>query len=277
MNRWLLGLSVATIVGGLLELLKVLVPFGAVFFAFFGLRLGMQFQAVVVTILGFLGLTALIERLSSLNRIEKGIQSINSTHMPRIEKAIESVALTNVAFQLGIAGITSNWTNFIKFHQPFGDRLEQQLKDSEVATWYIVSTSPLGLLDWKSYFIDAVENKKIDIKWVYHPSDILKTSPAIKAQALMLFGYEPDWQVREQTVEMEWGNAVERLKLMVSQSESNIRLGSKTSAGSWELYESTLPHFFFAFLSVPKKKQGLPSDAFVPNGTFGFVHLYPDR
>jgi len=195
--------------------------------------------------------------------------------MPRIEKAIESVALTNVAFQLGIAGITSNWTNFIKFHQPFGDRLEQQLKDSEVATWYIVSTSPLGLLDWKSYFIDAVENKKIDIKWVYHPSDILKTSPAIKAQALMLFGYEPDWQVREQTVEMEWGNAVERLKLMVSQSESNIRLGSKTSAGSWELYESTLPHFFFAFLSVPKKKQGLPSDAFVPNGTFGFVHLYP--
>src|SRR5262249_12264906 len=49
----------------------------------------------------------------------------------------------------------------------------------------------------------------------------------------------------------------------------------KAHSGSWELYQSTLPHFYMAFLSVPKKHQNIQLQDPAPNGTFGFVQLYP--
>src|SRR5205085_2601364 len=98
--------------------------------------------------------------------------------------------------------------------------------------------------------------------------------PAIRVQALMLFGQVPDWQEREQHLEKEWGSCIESLDRMMSQSESRIRSGSKLNAGTWELYESTIPHFFMAFLSVPKKQQNISVAHCAPEGTFGFIHLY---
>ncbi len=91
----------------------------------------------------------------------------------------------------------------------------------------------------------------------------------------MLYGFEPDWQKRDQKLEREWGNAIERLYLMMEESENKIRSGSRMQSGSWELYESTIPHFFFAFLSVPKGQQSILPSEKAPDGTFGFVHLYP--
>src|SRR5205085_2858085 len=44
-------------------------------------------------------------------------------------------------------------------------------------------------------------------------------------------------------------------------------------AGHWELYESKVPHFYMAFLSVPKEYDRKLER--VPKGTFGFVYLYP--
>jgi hypothetical protein len=44
-------------------------------------------------------------------------------------------------------------------------------------------------------------------------------------------------------------------------------------AGQWEFYESRVPHFYMAFLSVPGRYD--PNLKQAPSGTFGFVHLYP--
>jgi hypothetical protein len=45
--------------------------------------------------------------------------------------------------------------------------------------------------------------------------------------------------------------------------------------GGWELYESHVPHFYLAFLSVPGKHRSIPIPTTAPDNTFGFVHLYP--
>jgi hypothetical protein len=263
------------------NIFRSIIPALTVLIAFFSLTLkisifGFTYNQTIVLMLGFLAGNALIERFVTFKRIEKVLSSISHTQMSRIEKSVDSVALASVANRLGIVGITSCWTDFREFEPPFGERLKQQLEHSSAATWYVVTTSPQGLLGWgDQHFKKAIEHRKIDIKWVYHHPDVFKTSPAIRAQASMLFGQEPDWQVREQTLETEWKINIDLLKHMVSQSESRIRCGSKLDAGTWELYESTIPHCFLGFLSVPKTQQSISSVASAPDGTFGFVHLYP--
>ncbi len=118
------------------DLIKNLTPFLTVLITFLSLRglFGLKPEQIIVLILGLLGINFLVERFLSLKLIENNVLSISKTQMPSIEKAVETVALTNVAFQLGIVGITSRWTDFVDFKQPFGERLKQQIEQTSEAT-----------------------------------------------------------------------------------------------------------------------------------------------
>jgi hypothetical protein len=259
-------------------LLKNLIPFLTVLVAFVSLRVsifGLTSNQIIVLILGLLAVNALVERFLSLQKIEREIFSFTNTHMPRIENAIESVALTNVAFQLGIAGITTRWTDFIEFTEPFGEHFKEHLLQVKApATWYVVTITPEGFLPWRPLFESAVEDRGIDIKWVYQPWETLNVDPAIKTQALMFFGQVPTWDDRIKALKGQWERADAELKRWVEQSELRLKTQRKVRSGSWELYESCLPHFYLAFLSVPKKHQNIRLQDPAPHGTFGFVHLY---
>src|SRR5215813_2668242 len=173
------------------------------------------------------------------------------TVLQKIDGILEHAELARAVHSLGLIGITSRWTDLKEFEPPFGQRLKKRLGQTSAATWYVVSTSPEGLSVWLSIFEKAVMERGIDIKWVYHKPQEFENekNKGLRASALMVFG-RPSWTERERLLVGEWEANINVFKRRVDQSNANIR--NQRTAGSWELYESKVPHFFMAFLSVPK-------------------------
>lgn len=196
------------------------------------------------------------------------------TTLQKIDGILEHAELARALHSLGLIGITSRWIDFKEFESPFGEHLKKRLEQTSAATWYVVSTSPEGFSTWLNIFEKAVMERGIDIKWVYHrPQEFEnQNNKGLRASALMVFG-RPSWAERERLLVGEWKDNINILKRRIDQSNANIR--NQQTAGSWELYESKVPHFFMGFLSVPKLVLAAQQTDSAPEGTFGFVHLYP--
>jgi hypothetical protein len=207
-----------------------------------------------VLLLGILaGITISMDKLAN-NRAE------------HLEQALKAIAFEQTAHSLGLSGVTEHWTNFIKFNHPYGEQIRERIdKDKGPTTWYIVTVSPEAFEPWRDILRNAVEEKGITVKWAFHAPKALENNEGIKAQWQMMLSRIPNWRDRGGAKGLEHLNARKTWLLqLVSDSQ-----------GRWELYESSVPHFFMAFLSVPgEHREILPHQA-APGGTFGFVHLYP--
>jgi hypothetical protein len=193
----------------------------------------------------------------------------------------EFVKLGKKILSLGIVDMTDRWTSYIDFEGIIGQRLKLQLKNAVApATWYIVTISPEGMTPWLHILRNAVEERGVDIKWVYHAKKTLggKGNDALKAQWEMIYSRVTKWQERVQKGQELLESQVQNLFKVVQDScecSKVINLDKPQKAGNWELYESKIAHPYFAFFSVPTKhlQDNRPHQA--PPGTFGFIHLYP--
>jgi hypothetical protein len=125
----------------------------------------------------------------------------------------------------------------------------------------------------------AVEQRGIDIKWVYHSPEQIASDKALTAQWQWLNSRFSDWRDRAgekgiKYLEVNISNVEQRAR-EASERIQSMDEAQRNRAGSWELYESCVPHFYLAFLSVPRKHISGSRPTQAPDGTFGFVHLYP--
>lgn len=208
------------------------------------------------------------------------LDSRENMRVKQVEESLKSVELGRTVRSLGIASVTSHWTDFIELRGPIGQRINECLQrvDSP-ATWYIVTVSPEGMLPWMRMLKNAVEKRGINVKWAYHGREALESNEEIKAQWQMILSRISRWQDRSGKMGLDHIDAKKKeLHQWVQESQQQIQVMNKTDrmrAGSWELFESHVPHFYLAFLSVPGKHSGLQTPKPAPDGTFGFVHLYP--
>jgi len=172
----------------------------------------------------------------------------------KIDEVLEHAALGRTARALGVADITSDWTEFaevVDFRGSFGQRLRKHLEaiplqgENPSATWYIVTIEPEGMISWLPRIKQAVRTKGVDVKWVCP-----ECLDALERRIKNLHHHAKESHDETQAMDAE----------------------HQKHAGHWELYESKVPHFYMAFLSVPGKYD--PNLKQAPVGTFGFVHLY---
>jgi hypothetical protein len=200
----------------------------------------------------------------------------------KIDEVLEHAELGRTVHALGVAGITSDWTEFVEFRGSFGQRLRKHLEsnplqeDKPSATWYIVTIEPEGLTSWLSRIKQAVQTKGVDVKWVCHARKSVEQDEALQAEWQWIRTAMSPWQDRAGP---ECLDALERriknLHHHAKESHDEIQAMDaehQKHAGHWEFYESKVPHFYMAFLSVPGKYD--PNLKQAPAGTFGFVHLY---
>jgi hypothetical protein len=213
------------------------------------------------------------------------LDSRENMRVKQVEESLKSVdksvELGHAMRSLGIHTITSRWTDFVELRGQVGRGISERLENvNSPATWYIVTVSPEGMLRWMENLKNAVEKRGINVKWAYHSREALESNEGIKAQWEMMLSRIDRWQDRSGKMGLEHIDAKKKeLHQWVQESQQRIQAMSRIDrmrAGSWELFESHIPHFYLAFLSVPGKHTGLrktPEPA--PDGTFGFVHLYP--
>ncbi len=132
------------------------------------------------------------------------------------------------------------------------------------------------------------------MKWVYHsPGTLLdeeawkkenaktrlwaEPSPAIRSVWEQLMSKHPSSNIHDRAgmggYEQLNNNIFTAKTLAERFNRSRAQAG--TRADSFELYESKIPHFYLAFLSVPghlSQDDKVPISA--PKGTYGFVQLY---
>lgn len=194
-----------------------------------------------------------------------GVDKSANSRADRIEQALKAIAFDKTTHSLGLAGVTEHWTDFIKFNEPYGKQLKERLdKLNGPATWYIVTVSPEAFEPWRDILRSAIE-RGITIKWAYHSPKALESNPGIKAQWEMMLSRIDDWRDRGGEKGLKHLN---RRKELLFEQIAGWR-------NRLELYESSVPHFYLAFFSVPGDHQQIRSDQPAPGGTFGFVHLYP--
>lgn len=196
----------------------------------------------------------------------------------KMDDILEHAELGHIMHSLGVAGVTADWTDFVQFKGPIGMRIKKRLLEVDgPATWYIVTMSPEGLMNWLWDIKTAVEKRGVNIKWAYHARKSIESDDALKVQWEWLLSRLPNWQDRAGT------KGLDHLEIKVNDlhhwaKESDLQVQAmdeeyQKRAGHWDLYASKVAHFYLAFLSVPGKHEVLPKQA--PDGTFGFVHLYP--
>ncbi len=199
------------------------------------------------------------------------LQKMQQTMQQTMDKFLTHNELGNTAYALGVAGITSDWTEFTQFRETLGIHLKERLNHVEYATWHIVTMNPGGFLDanWLPEITKAVENRGVDVKWVYYARKSIEDCDALRTQ-LEWLSRNPDTALKRLQ------NNIDKLLLHAQLSSQQIHAMDgerRKRAGHWELYESKVPNFYMAFLSIPKNYAGRMEQ--VPEGTFGFVYLYP--
>lgn len=200
--------------------------------------------------------------------VEIPLKNMQQTMQQRMDKFLIHSELDNTAYALGVAGITSDWTEFAHFTGTLGERLKAHLIHVKDATWYIITMSPHGFQTWLPEIEKAVENRGVDVKWVCYARKSIEDCDALRAQL--------EWLSRPGKRLERLQNNIDGLHNTAERSSNQIHAMDgerRKRAGRWELYESKVPHFYMAFLSVPRKNEESPKQ--VPDGTFGFVCLYP--
>jgi hypothetical protein len=203
-----------------------------------------------------------------LKTMQQTIERLRATLPADLTRVLEHAELGRTAYALGVGGITCDWTEFAYFTGTLGERLKTHLIDVKDATWYIVTMSPQGFQNWLPEIEKAVEKRGIDVKWVYYAPKSIEACDALSAQL--------EWLSRPRKRLERLQHNINRLYDTVERSSNQIHQidgEPRKRAGRWELYESKVPHFYMAFLSVPRKNEESPKQ--VPDGTFGFVCLYP--
>lgn len=191
---------------------------------------------------------------------------------------------------LGITDITDQWLDLPKKNGAIGQNFYEKLqKAKRPATWYVVSMS-IGGMDSlrKDVMESAVRDHGVNVKWAYHSRKSIESDAAIQAQ----------WQMLNQHLDLKdrvgkkgferWDKKMDELMTFANALRDQIQKSEVTNAkgGTWEFYESHVPHYYMAFLSVPDESQILKpleheradtpnSPPSAPLGTFGFVMLYP--
>ncbi len=228
------------------------------------------------------------ERHALVTEITEEIQlvvagELQSTQQ-KIDEVLEHAELGRTVHASGIAGITSDWTEFADFRGPFGQRLHKRIEaiplqaDKPSATWYIVTIEPKGLMSsWLGLIKQTVETKGVDVKWVCHARKSVEQDEALQAEWQWIRSRIPRWEQRADPESLSMlETSIKVLHHRAKESHDEIQamdIDYQRHAGHWEFYESKVPHFYMAFLSVPGKYD--PNLKQAPVGTFGFVHLYP--
>jgi hypothetical protein len=212
------------------------------------------------------------------NKTQAAVVSELQIVKQKMDEILEYAELGHTTHSLGVFGITSYWTDFVQFKGSLGMHIKKRLLAVEhPATWYIVTMGPEGLMSWLWDIKTAVENRGVNVKWVYHARKSVESNDALKAQWEWLMPRFPDWRDRASAEGLDYlETKIKELHHWTKESSLQIHAmdeGHQKRAGHWELYESKVPHFYMAFLSVPGKYEVSLKQA--PDGTFGFVQLYP--
>jgi hypothetical protein len=193
------------------------------------------------------------------------------------EQDLDAILLGDNVKSLGIADVAARYKDLSKFEHSLGERFRKRVQNPGFrVTWYIVTICPEEFLNWEMELSNAVEKHGVNVKWVYHAFDSLEKNETIQAQWRLLARPWDEDQI-EKAIRRQRA-AIDKLNVIVAESRSKIskmEQQEKAHEGGWELYESRVPHFFLAFLSVPPVDPHDKQHTHAPNGTFGFVKPYP--
>jgi hypothetical protein len=138
--------------------------------------------------------------------------------------------------------------------------------------WYVVSSIPSFVLEWKKILCDAVLNYSANVKLVYQSPDAVKNCAAIRAQLLMYNSRRK----KNAAVAMDYMlKRLEELKVEMNGwvMEAKAVRGKEPAEGGFQFFESRINHPFTGILGVPAGSRK-PSMQTAPPGSFCVLHLF---
>ena len=210
-------------------------------------------------------------RKETRNVVEGELKTVQQT----IDKYFTQSELGNTAHSLGIAHITSDWTELTNSQHPLGENFRDRLSNMKSpATWYLLTISPYQLRVFDEE-IKAAVKRGVNVKWVYYAAKTINPNSPMKTQweCLSRFPHRTDEDLNKRI-----SSLLEDLGRSLRHEIDKLGKEHQKDAGNLEFYESEMVHPYMAFLSAPENYKELPQGAKpepAPVGTFGFVHLYP--
>lgn len=156
----------------------------------------------------------------------------------------------------GVASITRNWNDLVRFTGPDGRWLQSKYRKSRASTWYFITQNPHGFYQWlgriseEDSILSRVKSHDLDIVWVFQ---------------------DRSTQGRER--QLLRGYSIDEPKSTYQRGVEALLAAKDAQPDKWRLFTSNVSHFYMAFLSVPRQV-GSVDDRHAPPGTFGFVMPY---
>lgn len=175
---------------------------------------------------------------------------------------------------------TADWNNIARFEEEDAgeDFLRRLVKPPMGDHWYVVCISPYGpLLFLENHLHHALTERGVKVKWVYHSLDAVKSSPALQAQWKMIqtrYEYEEGKVSIKDHATRVLDEDKKALCGLVDRVRSTLR-GSSGKGGRLSFYESSIVHYFMAFLAVPGDFKITTDEERAPRNTIGLVQHYP--
>lgn len=116
--------------------------------------------------------------------------------------------------------------------------------------------------------VEAVRDRGVRVKWIVHTAEAVAASPTLRLQHDLLGAPAEEEETHLRT----------RVEGLLDELKQRT---SPTTRERWEIFQSTAPHPFMAFLAVPGSHSELSGPDLdrpppgAPPGTFGFVYPYP--
>ena len=167
-----------------------------------------------------------------------------------------------------LVSMTANWEDFFTFtDKAVGAEIKEHFRSPGIGDdWYVICVTPAWLIDWKRLFRDAIEKSKVNLKWAQHAPTAAECR-SVKSQWEMIYGFDYPKATVVREVEGILARSIDDFKPWHEGSP-----GVK-KAGSFELWQSSVAHYFMGVLSVPKGQKA--RDGRTPKGTICLVQPFP--
>lgn len=222
-------------------------------------------------------LTSMSEGIDSQSRLIR--EEVARARRALVADTDESIAARlDTAHDLtaqGVCAVTSRWRTLILHDNPrVGQRLRDKLYASRDATWQFLCILPQGFEPWLPIAVQAVKEGRVRIKWIMHTPSSLEAHPALLSLHRMLVMSDEGRSLTDAQLLTNAQAQYSRFKGIMREENMKDCLASR----AWEFYESSVPHTYMGFLSVPESNELKVSPRIMqaaPPNTFGLIHLYP--
>jgi hypothetical protein len=162
-------------------------------------------------------------------------------------------------------------TRWRELNQVVRQRIEA---DGKKYDWYVVSSIPSFVLEWKTILCDACLNYNASIKLAYQSPTAVESNAAIRAQLLMyasrrkIHAVEGTKFMLKRLIELE-----DLMGGWVADTKPKTARGKKNRKGGFQFFESQVNHPFAGILAVPAGSTWSKVQT-APPGSFCLLQLF---